>query len=76
MVGGVIRASGTFLNRETVTSASTGPESIDEAVEHLGRHGLEIVAGPLESDSGARGRGRHVYFRDPDGSLLEFVSYR
>ena len=43
---------------------------------HLDRHGVEIVAGPLESDSGAGGRGRHVYFRDPDGSLLEFVSYR
>jgi catechol 2,3-dioxygenase-like lactoylglutathione lyase family enzyme len=34
------------------------------------------VAGPLEGDSGASGRGRHIYFRDPDGSLLEFVSYR
>ena len=52
------------------------PGPIEEAVEHLGRHGVEIVAGPLESDSGAGGRGRHVYFRDPDGSLLEFVSYR
>jgi catechol 2,3-dioxygenase-like lactoylglutathione lyase family enzyme len=25
--------------------------------------------------SGARGRGRSVYFRDPDGSLMEFISY-
>jgi catechol 2,3-dioxygenase-like lactoylglutathione lyase family enzyme len=33
------------------------------------------VAGPLDRDSGAGGRGRHVYFRDPDGRLLEFVSY-
>jgi catechol 2,3-dioxygenase-like lactoylglutathione lyase family enzyme len=52
------------------------PGPIEEAVEHLGRHGVEIVAGPLEGDSGASGRGRHIYFRDPDGSLLEFVSYR
>jgi catechol 2,3-dioxygenase-like lactoylglutathione lyase family enzyme len=24
---------------------------------------------------GARGDGTSVYFRDPDGSLLEFISY-
>jgi catechol 2,3-dioxygenase-like lactoylglutathione lyase family enzyme len=48
---------------------------IDEAVEHLRRNKVAIEAGPLDGDSGAGGRGRHVYFRDPDGSLLEFVSY-
>jgi catechol 2,3-dioxygenase-like lactoylglutathione lyase family enzyme len=51
------------------------PGPIEDAVAHLRRNGVELVAGPLESDSGAGGRGRHVYFRDPDGSLLEFVSY-
>jgi catechol 2,3-dioxygenase-like lactoylglutathione lyase family enzyme len=25
--------------------------------------------------AGARGEGSSVYFRDPDGSLLEFISY-
>jgi len=25
---------------------------------------------------GARGAGTSVYFRDPDGSLLEFISYQ
>ncbi len=48
---------------------------IEDAVTHLERHGVSIVAGLQESVSGAGGRGRHVYFRDPDGSLLEFVSY-
>jgi catechol 2,3-dioxygenase-like lactoylglutathione lyase family enzyme len=47
---------------------------IEQAVEHLEAHGVEMI-GPLDGDSGARGPGRHVYFRDPDGSLLEFVSY-
>ncbi len=48
---------------------------IEDAVEHLRRHSVEIEHGPAESDSFARGRARSVYFRDPDGSLLEFVSY-
>ena len=48
--------------------------TIEEAVEHLQAHGVDVI-GPLDKDSGARGPGRHVYFRDPDGSLLEFVSY-
>ena len=51
------------------------PGTIEEAVEHLDQHRVPIVAGPLESESGAGGPGRHVYFRDPDGSLLEFVAY-
>ena len=51
----------------------SGP--IEQAIEHLRFHGVEIVAGPLDKHSGAGGPGRHVYFRDPDGSLLEFGSY-
>ena len=52
------------------------PGPIEEAVEHLVQSGVEIEAGPLEGESGAGGTGKHVYFRDPDGSLLEFVSYK
>lgn len=48
---------------------------IEGALEHLRRCGVELEAGPLELKTGAGGAGRHVYFRDPDGSLLEFVSY-
>lgn len=51
------------------------PGPIDGAVEHLGRHGVEIETGPV-ARLGARGHGTSVYFRDPDGSLLEFISYR
>jgi catechol 2,3-dioxygenase-like lactoylglutathione lyase family enzyme len=47
---------------------------IDEAVEHLQRHRVEIELGPIQR-SGARGAGTSIYFRDPDGSLLEFISY-
>jgi catechol 2,3-dioxygenase-like lactoylglutathione lyase family enzyme len=47
---------------------------IDGAVEHLRERGVEIEVGPSER-GGARGRGTSVYFRDPDGTLLEFISY-
>jgi catechol 2,3-dioxygenase-like lactoylglutathione lyase family enzyme len=47
---------------------------IADAVAHLGRRGVKIEAGPMER-FGAKGRGTSVYFRDPDGSLMEFMSY-
>ena len=50
------------------------PDAIDRAIEHLERHGVDIETGPVER-LGARGAGTSVYFRDPDGSLLEFISY-
>lgn len=50
------------------------PGPIAEAQEHLDRHGVELVDGPVPRHGGA-GDGTSVYFRDPDGSLLEFISY-
>jgi catechol 2,3-dioxygenase-like lactoylglutathione lyase family enzyme len=50
------------------------PGPAEEAVEHLRLHGVEVEAGPVERP-GARGRGTSVYFRDPDGTLLELISY-
>jgi catechol 2,3-dioxygenase-like lactoylglutathione lyase family enzyme len=48
--------------------------SIEEAIEHLERHQVEVEEGPV-TRHGGRGRGTSVYFRDPDGSLLELISY-
>jgi catechol 2,3-dioxygenase-like lactoylglutathione lyase family enzyme len=50
------------------------PGPIGEAREHLEQNGVEIELGPVER-FGARGAGTSLYFRDPDGSLLEFISY-
>ncbi len=51
------------------------PGQIPDAKRHLWRHGVEVEMGPVER-CGAGGVGKSVYFRDPDGSLLEFISYR
>ena len=47
---------------------------IDAAVEHLAARGVDVELGPVPR-AGARGEGTSVYFRDPDGSLLELISY-
>ena len=48
--------------------------SIEDAMRYLDQHGVAIELGPVER-TGARGQGQSVYFRDPDGSLLEFIAY-
>lgn len=48
--------------------------TVDEVVAHLRAHGVDIELGPVARD-GVRGTGTSVYFRDPDGSLLEFIVY-
>ncbi len=47
---------------------------IADAVAHLARHGVPVERGPMRR-FGARGEGASVYFRDPWGSLMEFISY-
>jgi catechol 2,3-dioxygenase-like lactoylglutathione lyase family enzyme len=47
---------------------------IADAVVHLQSRGVEIELGPV-ARFGAKGNGISVYFRDPDGSLMEFISY-
>lgn len=48
--------------------------SIEAAIAHLAAHGVAVELGPVERH-GAAGTGVSVYFRDPDGSLLEFITY-
>ena len=47
---------------------------IEDAIAHLKAHGLAIHRGPLQR-FGAKGPGTSVYFRDPNGSLMEFMCY-
>ena len=50
------------------------PGTAEEAKAHLERCGVDGRAGAGGAVRGAR-QGRSVYFRDPDGSLLELISY-
>jgi catechol 2,3-dioxygenase-like lactoylglutathione lyase family enzyme len=47
---------------------------LEDAAAHLERHGVEIIEGPVPRHGG-QGDGTSLYFRDPDGSLLELISY-
>ena len=48
--------------------------TIEAAMAHLEAAGVPVELGPVERN-GAAGAGLSVYFRDPDGSLLEFITY-
>jgi catechol 2,3-dioxygenase-like lactoylglutathione lyase family enzyme len=50
------------------------PGSIESAIAHLEEQQVAVEVGPV-TRHGAQGQGTSVYFRDPDGSLLEFISY-
>jgi catechol 2,3-dioxygenase-like lactoylglutathione lyase family enzyme len=50
------------------------PGPIEDAIEHLAEHCVDVETGPI-TRLGAKGEGTSVYFRDPDGSLLEFITY-
>ena len=47
---------------------------IADALGHMEREGIAVELGPVQR-FGAKGPGTSVYFRDPDGSLMEFMSY-
>jgi catechol 2,3-dioxygenase-like lactoylglutathione lyase family enzyme len=47
---------------------------IVEVIEHLIASGVEILEGPVQR-TGAMGAIKSVYFRDPDGNLVEVSNY-
>ncbi|MGQ0577917.1 MAG: VOC family protein [Betaproteobacteria bacterium] len=65
-------------------AATPGPGSADicliagtpltEVIQHLLDCGVEIIEGPVLR-TGATGTIRSVYFRDPDGNLIEVSNY-
>jgi len=51
------------------------PGSAESALSHLRSHGVQVIEGPVVR-TGAHGVEVSVYCRDPDGSLIELISYR
>jgi catechol 2,3-dioxygenase-like lactoylglutathione lyase family enzyme len=47
---------------------------LDEVIEHLRAEDVAIEAGPVPR-RGALGALRSIYFRDPDGNLVEIAEY-
>jgi len=47
---------------------------LDDVVAHLKAQGVAVAAGPVEK-TGALGPMMSVYFRDPDGNLIEVSRY-
>ena len=49
-------------------------EPIDDVIAHLNAEEVDIIEGPGER-TGATGPINSVYFRDPDGNLIEVSNY-
>lgn len=45
-----------------------------EVIEDLKSHGVAVIEGPVDK-TGALGPMKSVYFRDPDGNLIEVSNY-
>lgn len=49
-------------------------DPVEQVIQHLTRHGVALIEGPVKR-SGAKGKIVSVYFRDPDGNLIEVSNY-
>lgn len=52
----------------------TSDRPLEEVMERLARAGVAVEVGPVDRQ-GARGPMRSIYFRDPDGNLVEICEY-
>jgi catechol 2,3-dioxygenase-like lactoylglutathione lyase family enzyme len=49
--------------------------AVEDIVDELVRRGIEVLEGGIVERTGAAGSIRSVYFRDPDGNLIETSNY-
>jgi catechol 2,3-dioxygenase-like lactoylglutathione lyase family enzyme len=48
--------------------------TVDQAIALLGQHGIDVVEGPVARRTANGMPSQSVYFRDPDGNLLELMT--
>ena len=70
--GGALVARSPTPGAADVCFITTTP--LDTVIIHVRSCGVEIIAGPLQR-AGAMGPMQSVYFRDPDGNLVEVSTY-
>lgn len=69
-----------FVPRAARASAGSGDlclvsaSPLEDVIRHLNECRIEIIEGPVPK-TGATGPIRSVYFRDPDGNLIEVSEY-
>jgi catechol 2,3-dioxygenase-like lactoylglutathione lyase family enzyme len=71
-----LNVHGSGVKPAEVARLPVAPGNSDLCFEWMGpiADAVPIEAGPMQR-FGAKGPGTSVYFRDPDGSLMEFMSY-
>ena len=62
------------LEAGTVDACFRWDGEIESAVEYLTSRGVAVVEGPVARPAADGVWGMSVYFRDPDGNLLEFLT--
>ncbi|MDP6345745.1 MAG: VOC family protein [Alphaproteobacteria bacterium] len=62
------------LESGTVDVCFRWDDSIETAIAHLQAGGIAIIEGPVPRVAADGKWGKSVYFRDPDGNLLELLS--
>ena len=50
------------------------PGDVESAIAGLAASGAQVVEGPVPR-TGARGAGLSIYYREPDGTLVELIAY-
>jgi catechol 2,3-dioxygenase-like lactoylglutathione lyase family enzyme len=73
--GNEFEPKATNVNSGTADMCFIISTPLDSAVKHLNKCGVVIIEGPV-SRTGATGKIDSVYFRDPDGNLIEVSNYQ
>ena len=63
-----------FFGQYLVEQGRITPAQLEEAVAHLASVDVPVIEGPVPRPAADGTLGQSVYFRDPDGNLVEFLT--